>query len=116
MRLGEQDHSLRLMCVCRSVWGLCCVDPSVPLSQQSLAPVPPPPSPPLPPSHFLQGIKCVTLDNPHTVEALLKRVLPDAEIKMDAGHVLFSRLGKLLDKNHALHGEQRMLARMTYRL
>jgi hypothetical protein len=45
------------------------------------------------------------------VEAVLKRVLPDAEIKMDAGHVLFSRLGKPLDKNHALYGEQRMLAR-----
>jgi hypothetical protein len=53
----------------------------------------------------LQGIKYVTVDNPHTVEALLKRVLPDAEVKMDAGHVLFSRLGKLLDKLHALYGK-----------
>jgi hypothetical protein len=45
------------------------------------------------------------------VEAVLKRVLPDAEIKMDAGHVLFSRLGKPLDNNHTLYGEQHMLAR-----
>jgi hypothetical protein len=50
------------------------------------------------------------------VEAVLKRVLPDAEIKMDAGQVLFSRLVKLLDANHALYGEQRMLQEMLYRL
>jgi hypothetical protein len=36
---------------------------------------------------------------------MLRRVLPDAEVKMDAGHVLFSRLGKLLDQLHALYGE-----------
>lgn len=54
----------------------------------------------------LQGISYVTVDNPHTVEALLQRVLPGITVKMDPGHVLFSRLGKLLDKNHALYGEQ----------
>jgi hypothetical protein len=53
----------------------------------------------------LQGITLVTVDNPHIVEGLLKRVLPEVEVKMDAGHVLFSRLGKLLDKQHALSGE-----------
>jgi hypothetical protein len=56
-----------------------------------------------------QGIKYVTVDNPNTVEALLKRVLPGAEVKMDAGHVLFSRLGKLLDQQHALYGEYQQL-------
>jgi hypothetical protein len=39
------------------------------------------------------------------VEALLKKVLPNAQVKMDAGHVLFSRLGKMLDQLHALYGE-----------
>lgn len=47
----------------------------------------------------------MTVDNPHTVEGLLNRILPDAEVKMDAGHVLFSRLGKKLDQQHALYGE-----------
>lgn len=54
---------------------------------------------------LLQGIKYVTVDNPHTVEALLNRVLPDAQVKMDAGHVIFSRLGKRLDKNHIAYSE-----------
>lgn len=55
-----------------------------------------------------QGIKIVTVDNPHTVEGLIKKTLPGVEVKMDAGHVLFSRLGKLLDKKHALQGDWRV--------
>jgi hypothetical protein len=39
------------------------------------------------------------------VEGLLQRVLPKAEVKMDAGHILFSRLGKQLDQQHVLHGK-----------
>eukprot|EP00775_Hariotina_reticulata_P012129 gene12129-12267_t len=51
-----------------------------------------------------QGIKYVTVDNPHTVENLLKKVLPGVQVKMDAGHVLFSRLGKRLSKKHVKAG------------
>ncbi len=50
-----------------------------------------------------QGIQVVTVDNPHTVEATLKQLLPGAEVKMDIGHVLFSRLSPFFDKAHPLY-------------
>jgi len=56
----------------------------------------------------MQGIKYVTVDNPHTVENLLKKVLPGVQVKMDAGHVLFSRLGKRLSKKHVKAGKHFM--------
>jgi len=53
----------------------------------------------------MQAIKYVTVDNPHTVENLLKKVLPGVQVKMDAGHVLFSRLGKKFCKKHVKAGK-----------
>lgn len=47
----------------------------------------------------------VTVDNPHTTASLLKEVFPHAKVMMDVGHVLFSRLGKHLDKSHAMYSE-----------
>jgi len=42
----------------------------------------------------------VTVDDPRTMEGELRKAFPGAAIKMDAGHVIISRLGKLLDKTH----------------
>lgn len=50
----------------------------------------------------LQGLRVATVDNPHVTAGQLREMLPDAEIKMDVGHVLFSRLCKHLDKQHSL--------------
>lgn len=47
----------------------------------------------------------VTVDNPHTTKNLLKEAFPSAKVMMDVGHVLFSRLGKFLDKSHPLYSE-----------
>jgi hypothetical protein len=47
----------------------------------------------------------VTVDDPRTMQGELLKAFPDAEIKMDAGHVIFSRLGKLLDKTHCRYRE-----------
>jgi hypothetical protein len=47
----------------------------------------------------------VTVDDPRTMEAELRKAFPRAAIKMDAGHVIFSRLGKLLDKTHCRYRE-----------
>jgi hypothetical protein len=51
----------------------------------------------------LQPIELITVDNPHTVAATLKQLLLDVEVKMDVGHVLFSRLNPFFDKKHPLY-------------
>jgi hypothetical protein len=53
----------------------------------------------------LQDILLVTVDNPHTTKNLLKEAFSSAKVMMDVGHVLFSRLGKYLDKAHPLYSE-----------
>jgi hypothetical protein len=49
---------------------------------------------------FMQPIKMITVDNPHTVAETLQKELPGVEVKMDVGHVLFSRLNPSFDKKH----------------
>jgi hypothetical protein len=51
------------------------------------------------------AVVVVTVDDPKSMEAELRKAFRDADIKMDAGHVIFSRLGKLLDKTHHLYRE-----------
>ena len=48
------------------------------------------------------------MDNPHTTAALLKDLLPGIDVKMDVGHVLFSRLSKSFDKSHESYSEWRV--------
>lgn len=45
------------------------------------------------------------VDDPRSMEQLLQQVFPGAEIKMDVGHLIFSRIGKLLNKSHPRYGE-----------
>lgn len=47
----------------------------------------------------------VTVDDPRTMESSLQTIYPDAVVKMDVGHVIFSRVGPLLDKTHEQYGE-----------
>jgi hypothetical protein len=51
-----------------------------------------------------QGTRTVlfmnTQVNPHTVADTLQKELPGVEVKMDVGHVLFSRLNPSFDKKH----------------
>lgn len=49
----------------------------------------------------------VTVDNPVTTEGVLKEVLPDVQVKMDVGHVLYKRFGRCFDKAHPMYGESR---------
>jgi hypothetical protein len=39
------------------------------------------------------------------MQGYLREAFPDAEIKMDVGHMIFSRIGKQLDKNHSNYRE-----------
>jgi hypothetical protein len=52
-----------------------------------------------------EKVLLVTVDDPKSMESVLAQVFPDAEIKMDVGHVIFSRLGKLLQKTHTHYRE-----------
>jgi hypothetical protein len=54
---------------------------------------------------LLQDILLVTVDNPHATKNMLKEAFPWAKVMMDVGHVLFSRLGKCLDKSHPMYSE-----------
>ncbi len=47
----------------------------------------------------------VIMDDVNTMEGPLREAFPDAEPKMDVGHVIFSRLGKLLSKSHGNYRE-----------
>lgn len=47
----------------------------------------------------------VTVDDPISMQAALSLAFPDADIKMDVGHIMFSRIGKLLNKIHTRYGE-----------
>jgi hypothetical protein len=53
----------------------------------------------------------VTVDDPRSMERELRKAFPNAAIKMDVGHVIFSRLGKLLDKTHCRYRECRSFPR-----
>ncbi|WIA41424.1 hypothetical protein OEZ86_005007 [Tetradesmus obliquus] len=50
-----------------------------------------------------EPIVMVTVDNPHTVAPTLRRLLPGVDVKMDVGHVFFSRLNPHFDKKHPLY-------------
>jgi hypothetical protein len=50
-------------------------------------------------------VHLVTVDDPINMQGHLHEAFPDAEIKMDVGHMIFSRIGKLLDKNHSNYRE-----------
>jgi hypothetical protein len=50
-------------------------------------------------------VHLVTVDDPINMQGYLCEAFPDAEIKMDVGHMIFSRVGKQLDKNHSNYRE-----------
>lgn len=52
-----------------------------------------------------QAVLMVTVDDPRSMESVLVGAFPDAAIKMDAGHVIFSCLAKQLDKTHCRYRE-----------
>lgn len=52
-----------------------------------------------------QPVLMVTVDDPVSMERSLKEAFPQAEIRMDVGHIIFSRIGKRLDKTHVNYRE-----------
>lgn len=52
-----------------------------------------------------QGIKYVWVDDPNGMENDIISAIPNASVKMDVGHIIFSRLGPMLDKKHEKYRE-----------
>lgn len=53
------------------------------------------------------------VDDPRTMEGALRQSFVGAIIKMDMGHVIFSRIGPLLDKTHEQYCELLSLCNFT---
>jgi hypothetical protein len=53
----------------------------------------------------LEAVLVVTMDDPGSMEGVMQEAFPEALCKMDVGHVLFSRVGKRLDKAHVNYSE-----------
>lgn len=56
----------------------------------------------------VHAVHTVTVDDPRSMEEVTF-TFPNSQIKMDVGHVIFSRLSKLLDKTHANYSKSYQL-------
>jgi hypothetical protein len=54
---------------------------------------------------LLQGIELVYVDDPRSMAGVLGSIFTGALVKMDVGHIIFSRIGPLLDKLHEQYCE-----------